>query len=808
MTLLRLLASLALAGAAIARAEITIDATTRPAAPHALAFAAGGRSPDGHVLAVNDRYFTRDGQPWFPVMGEFHYARYPAAEWDAELAKMKAGGIDIVATYVFWIFHEEQEGHFDWTGQRDLRRFVELCAKHGLYVWLRVGPWDHGETRNGGFPDWLVAAGPTRENAPGYLQHVQTFFGQIGQQVRGQFWQDGGPIVGIQLENEYHPAKNGEAHMTSLLELARGAGLVAPFYTATGWDHAVMPAQPFLPVFGGYTEQFWSDSRTELTPNQNFFFTTIRAEDNVGYLLQPKDKKYHERYMGLPFLTAEMGGGMAIAYHRRPVMQAADSTAAALVKLGSGITLLGYYMYHGGTNPDSHGPVHESFTGWNAYNDLETKSYDFQAPLGEGGEMHDTYRTTKALHLFLHDFGAQLAPMAAYFPNEKPRSLDDMLTPRVALRADGNSGFLFINNHERSYTLPPKPDFQAVVKLADGAVTLPTKPIALPSDVYTHWPINLPLRGATLRSATAQLLCRLSDPDVLVFEATPGVPVELAIAPAPGAKVVATRGRVAEANGTVTIAELEPGRDLPVTIRQADGSGTQIMVLTETDGLNLWKASLAGRERLLISPASLHVDDNRIALETDAAEKLSVAVFPELASTNAELRRIGSTGIFAEYRRDVSPVTDLATVKQVGRAKPASPVKLNSDPKRRVALQPSDADFAGAASWSIQLPESVVAGNERAWLRIHYCGDVARLYAGDRLLTDNFYKGTPFDFALWRLTPEERRAGLTLKVLPLRSDAPIYLPRDAWPKFDLNGEALELQKIEIVPQYSATLEAR
>ena len=287
-------------------------------------------------------------------MGEFHFSRHPADEWETELLKMKSGGITVVSTYIFWIFHEETQGQFDWSGQRDLRRFVALSQKHGLYVWLRVGPWDHGEVRNGGFPDWLLnAAQRRRTNGPVYLGFVEKFFNQIGQQVKGQSWADGGPIIGVQLENEYHPGGNGGvAHMQRLLQLAKAAGITAPFYSATGWDNAVVPTTDFLPVFGGYTEQFWSNSLKELPPNGNFFFTNIRAEDNVMGDLSPKNPGYNAKYDGYPFLTAEMGGGMAIAYHRRPLMGADDSTVAALVKVGSGITGLGYYMYHGGTNPD------------------------------------------------------------------------------------------------------------------------------------------------------------------------------------------------------------------------------------------------------------------------------------------------------------------------------------------------------------------------------------------------------------------------------------------------------------------------
>ena len=179
-------AILLLVGAA-ADAAVVVDATRSAAPPVPLAFAAGGRSPAGHVLAINSRYLSLDGKPWFPVMGEFQYARYPAADWERELLKMKAGGIDIVSTYVFWIHHEEIEGRFDWSLRRDLRRFVELAGRHGLYVWVRVGPWDHGEVRNGGLPDWLVRKTATRRNDPVYLHYVERFYGEIGRQLHGLF---------------------------------------------------------------------------------------------------------------------------------------------------------------------------------------------------------------------------------------------------------------------------------------------------------------------------------------------------------------------------------------------------------------------------------------------------------------------------------------------------------------------------------------------------------------------------------------------------------------------------------------------
>jgi len=138
-----------------------LDATAPVPDPDPGSFVGGTSvAPDGQTVGVNSRHLLLNGRPWLPVMGEFHYSRCPDKNWEEEILKMKAGGVQVVATYVFWIHHEEVEGQFDWTGRRDLRRFVTLCARHGMYVQLRIGPWDHGEVRSGGFPDWLLKRVP------------------------------------------------------------------------------------------------------------------------------------------------------------------------------------------------------------------------------------------------------------------------------------------------------------------------------------------------------------------------------------------------------------------------------------------------------------------------------------------------------------------------------------------------------------------------------------------------------------------------------------------------------------------------
>ena len=786
-------------------AELSIDARTAALPPAPLAFPVGGQSPAGHVFAANSHYLTLDGQPWFPVMGEFHYSRYPAAEWESEILKMKAGGIGVVATYVFWIHHEETEGKFDWSGSRDLRRFVELCARHGLQVWVRIGPWCHGEARNGGFPDWLLQLGPTRTNSPAYLARVQRYFGEIGRQLQGLYWQDGGPIVGVQLENEYHPASGGLEHMQQLRELAQAAGIVAPFLTATGWDRAVVPPTGFLPVFGGYTDNFWSNRLGELPPSQHFFFTAIRAEDNVMGDLTPKNAGYQSKFDNFPFLTAEMGGGMSIAYHRRPVMFAADTTAAALVKLGDGIAGLGFYMYHGGTNPESLVPLQETQAGWNGYNDMEEKSYDFQAPLGEFGQVNPTFRTLRMLQLFLADFGRELAPMVAYFPTPLPKNRDDLTTPRAAARSDGRRAFVFINNYQRTVPLPDQRDFQLTLQLPDGAVRIPRQPATIPSGVYTHWPVNLDLGGVPLEYATAELVCRLADPVTFVFSAWPGLTPEFAF-PA-SARIKAPGASIVREGGHAYVDGLRPGTGVAIRVTLPDGRRVQLVVLTREQALTLSKATLAGRERLVLSPADVFFDREGIHLSSRDAKDLQAGVYPAIGRAPAGFHGAGANGVFQTYASTTKFATTpvIVNVESVKAAAPSVPVKVSPRP-RAVAIEPGDADFDRAAVWRLRVPADALAGAPRTFLQIAYEGDVARVYAGGRFDNDNFYRGTPWELALWRYSPPELAQGLELKILPLRSDAPIYLPPGAKPEFPTGGgDVVRLKSVKVIREYQVVL---
>ena len=783
--------------------EMFIDARAPASLPQPLSFSAGGRSPDGHTLSVNSHYLMRDGKPWFPVMGEFHFSRYPESQWEAEILKMKAGGIQVVSTYIFWIHHEEVEGQFDWTGQRDLHRFVELCAKHGIYVWIRVGPWGHGEVRNGGLPDWLIQETPTRENNAIYLGHVRRFYSEIAKQIDKLFWKDNGPVIGVQLENEYSargPGKGAE-HILQLLRIAREAGLDAPFYTVTGWDNAVIPSRDVLPVFGGYADGFWWRSLVDLPPNPNYFFTHIRCEENLGDDLRSKRPDIDAMDAAYPFLTAEMGGGMELSYHRRPRLAADDTAAMEVVKLGSGVVGYGYYMFHGGTNPDGKKTTLQESQSTGYPNDLPVKSYDFQAPLGEFGQMNESFRVLKTINLFLNDFGASLAPMTSYFADPMPASKNDSSTPRVAARIQGDHGFIFLNNHARTYPLPARNNFQVKVQLPSGILAVPRRPVDIPRDTYTIWPVNLDLAGTVLRYATAQLLCKLDDPSTYIFFAWPGISPQFAFEETKGISIESTAGHIVRDGKTAYVDEIEPGTRIAIRVNNGEGKSVSIIVLSREQALNTWKASLAGRERLVLSEAQLYFDRDHMHLLATDSSQLRAGLFPALDHDPGGFVSDGAEGIFKIYTTHVPLVSSTAKIAQMQSEGADPPLKMGKE----VVMVPDDSAFDTAASWAIRVPPVKADAASNVFLQIAYQGDMARLYAGGKLITDNFYNGTPWLIGLDRVPPSQWDQ-LELKILPLQNDAPIYLPEGARPALSSSGQSVKLNSVQVIPQYEAVMD--
>lgn len=467
----------------------------------------GGKNPKGEEINVTSRYFTRNGKPWIGVMGEFHFSRYSRENWHRELAKMKAGGITIVSTYLFWIYHEEIEGKMDFGGDNDIRAFIEECKDVGLDVVIRIGPWAHGECRNGAFPDWLLKKDyKLRDNNEEYLAVVKKWYQSIYNEVKGLFYKDGGNIIAVQIENEF--VDNAE-HLAKLKEIAVECGFIAPIYTVTGWNSASgakIPVDEVVPVFGGYCEAPWENHMNRLSPSPHYFFNRMRNDSAIGTDLIAKTQSGgwqlpYERY---PFATCELGGGIEVTHHRRPIIKPMDIYAVSLVKLGDGNNLVGYYMYHGGTNKIGELSTFNETNATGYPNDYPILSYDFQAPLSEYGEVREQYGLLNMLHMFVNDFGEEFAPMIAV-DSGNTVAADDTNSLRYGMRTNGKSGFVFVNHYQRLTELA---DIENAVISAEN-VEFP--PIDVKGEVSFFMPFNMKMGDSVLEYATAQPLCKCGD---------------------------------------------------------------------------------------------------------------------------------------------------------------------------------------------------------------------------------------------------------------------------------------------------------
>lgn len=794
---------------ALAQNQVVIDASI-PATPVRPVAARLGtnRNPQGHILSVNSQYLTLDGKPWLPVMGEIHYSRVPESEWESSILKMKASGVQIVASYVIWIHHEQSEGKFDWNGQKNLRRFAELCGKHGMYFYPRIGPWAHGEARNGGLPDWVLAKGDTRKNNPVYLEEVRQYYAEIGKQLRGLYWKDGGPIIGIQLENEYkgeNPVKGAE-HIRTLKQMAIAEGMDVPLYTVTGWDRAVIPLDEVLPVFGGYPDAPWDASPKKMPPADVYAFRFAnRASGSMG-AIGGSGQSGASVYQGTPFLTAEVGGGIQDTYFRRPVVSPDDIAAMIPVMLGSGANLLGYYMYHGGRNPDGGAITLQESQRTGYPTDVPVKLYDFQAPISSDGHQRESLNRLKLLHYFLNDFGPQLATMVPHPPERTPATPEDLSMVRVAARTFGKSGYLFFNNYVRGAEMPNRPGFSVSLKLPEGTVQVPEEPIDLPSGAYGIWPVNLSLHGTMLRYSTAQLITQLSsgNDSYYFFFAIPGIPPEFQVANP--ARVDAT------SNGVTQLPEKDGIRfqlqnpSFGEIVLSNGVKKSHLIVFSREEAEKLWKTE--DPAEVFHFAGQFYADGRRLHLQRDGETEFAIGAFQGGAK-----RATSSSDLFLSSAFSVPKAaihTDLVQERKAGTRLPWLPGIEASWRSNRTVMAPEGSEFdSAAAKWKITVrPAGVDTAVHDILLKIRYQGDVARLTQEGKLLNDDFWNGLVWETGLKEISgiPVFSGRSLDLSILPLPKNYPMYLEKANLLQKTEDGSFLSLDSVEAIPEYQLDLE--
>ncbi|MFA6873466.1 MAG: beta-galactosidase, partial [Bacteroidaceae bacterium] len=584
--------------------------------------------------------------------------------------------------------------------------------------------------------------------------------------------------------------------------------------TRTGWPKLSTPAQfgEIIPLYGDYADGFWDRKLTEMPGDygKSYIFRPFRGSTVIATEQLPKHSgKDEESDLAYPYFTCELGGGMMTSYHRRIKIDPMDVYSMALVRVGSGSNLPGYYMYHGGTNPEGEFTTlnERQTSNYTFHNDLPIKSYDFQAPLGEFGQVNLHYHLLRRLHLFLKDFGSELTSMNPTFPDDAPTNFKSDSTLRWCVRSNGRKGYVFVNNYHRLKTLTPKKRIQFNIDLQDGILKFPSSPITIPSNSSFFWPFNMSLNGLNLLYATAQPIAKLNRDNVLTvaFVACNGIPAEFAF-DEDNLTVEYSTAKVHKKGKRILFTNLKPTTEAVIRLRDKDNHKVRIVLLSEKNSLSFWKEKLAGEERFFLSSSELTCDGTSLQLDVKNKEKASVLIYPALKSLrfgNLFLKGI-SSNLFTRYeiKRPMQKTFKLV-LQSVQEAGIAREVSLG---KAKVAMQPEDSDFSRAAVWHIQFPKNMNPDRD-VYLSFSYVGDVARLYLDGKLLTDNFYNGNAFEIGLKRFAPDIYTKELILKILPLRKDIPVYLPLSARPDFKGMQSVISIPKVNVYEKQLIVLRA-
>lgn len=740
-----------------------------------------GVDPDGQELYFTNYYMERDGHPYFGVSGEFHFSRCEEIRWEDELIKMKMGGINIVSTYIFWIHHEEEEGLFDFTGNKNLKKFVELCRKHHLFVILRIGPFDHGEVRNGGFPDWLYGKPfETRKLNDGFLFYVKRLYTEIAHQVKGLLYKDGGPVIAAQIDNEYMHSSavwelttgisdewifggdDGEAYMLALRDLAIECGIETPFYTCTGWGGAITPDE-MLPLWGGYSYRPWlfytergEHPVTEEYIYQDYHNNNAIVTSDFKPAYQPEDR---------PYACCEMGGGMMCTYNYRFILPFKCVDAMANIKLGSGCNFLGYYVFRGGSNPKGKHGLY--------MNEAQTPkiSYDYQAALGEFGQLRESYRRLKSLHYFTNTFGEALCDMQTVLPDGAsmidPADLD---TLRFAVRTDGRKGFLFLNNFQDHVETKWKKNETVQLNMTGETITF--SDFSLAPDENCILPFHMDIAGIDLVTATAQPVTVLSyDSPVYVFLKPDGMN-----------PVFRFEERAVTDSGS-HLYPCSPEREIEYfRVRKSDSDTSAFILCISRALANKMYCLKDGT--LLFADCAVLEDENGIRTETTSADN-RIFTFPKgnvtLRSDSAIHMKSASgpeEGIFDIWSVRVPEKTVPVTLKQTASSK-----------------------------YEISFPDKFMDGLKDCLLQIDYRGDIGWAFLDGDLISDNFCNNAVWEIGLRTFAERLKSVPLTLSISPLREGRNVNVESSmaARTEHSLKSTA-ELLDIRLQPVYEIMLQ--
>lgn len=729
-----------------------------------------GTNPQGQDIGFTNYYMTLEGKPFFGISGEFHFSRCDHRRWEDEIIKMKMCGINVIATYVFWIHHEEEEGSFDFSGRKNLRYFIELCGKHGMYVIVRIGPFDHGEVRNGGLPDWLYGKPfQVRKLSEGFLYYVRRLYGKISQQLEGLLYKDGGPVIATQIDNEYMHSSapweittgisdewvfggdEGETYMLALLEEAKKCGIVTPFYTCTGWGGAITPSV-MMPLWGGYAYRPWlfyaergEHPCTEEYVYQDYHNNQAKVTSDFQPAYEPESR---------PYACCEMGGGMTCTYNYRFILPYKSIDAMTNIKIASGCNFLGYYVFQGGTNPlGKHGTfMNES--------QVPKMSYDYQAALGEFGQIRESYSRLKAIHYFCQAFGNELCQMQTLLPEGAsfiaPKDLD---TLRFCVRTDGEKGFLFLNNFQDHVQNQPKEKERVTITLGEKQVVFDD--IDLAAEENCILPFNLDMEGIVLEKATAQLITRIEKEGQITY---------VFLKPEGMCPVFTFEDGAVTSQGGKTFA---CHSDREKELFQVEKGETQIHILC----LNRKMANqmyLLQDQTLLFAEGAVMEDDNGLRLETDKVRN-TVMSYPK--------------GAFTEH----------GNLEKDQNQDEIFDCWILSTEEKRLDFEVTE---TGNLRYTVKMPDDFMEGLKDVLVQIRYTGDIGYAFIDGEMIHDNFCNSDVWEIGLADFAQRLAEEPLTIVITPLREGANVNVESAMAARME-NVEAFigELKSIALKPIY-------
>lgn len=340
----------------------------------------------GGTFTVGDKTFLLNGKPFVVKAAELHYPRIPRPYWEHRIKMCKALGMNTVCLYVFWNIHEQQEGKFDFTGNNDVAEFCRLAQRNGLYVIVRPGPYVCAEWEMGGLPWWLLKKKDIRlrEPDPYFMERVKLFERKVGEQLASLTIQNGGPIIMVQVENEYGSYGENKAYVSAIRDIVRQSGFDKVTLFQCDW-----------------ASNFEKNGLDDLVWTMNF---------GTGADIDQQFRRLGELRPNAPQMCSEFWSGWFDKWGARHETRPAKAMVEGIDEMLSKGISFSLYMTHGGT----------SFDHWAGANSPgfapDVTSYDYDAPINEYGQATPKYWELRHTMEKYNDGGKLPAPPKAPMP--------------------------------------------------------------------------------------------------------------------------------------------------------------------------------------------------------------------------------------------------------------------------------------------------------------------------------------------------------------------------------------------------------